>query len=94
MGALQRSELRALTQRRQDLTHIRETPGFVLAEDALAVGADVEDAVITSQQLGRDAELLLDRGRQTGGLRQVVSAPAVVNGDLHGLLIVPSLRGT
>jgi hypothetical protein len=59
----------------------------VLAEDSLAVDDHVEDAVVTPNQLGLLAELLLDRGRQTGGLRQVVSAPAVVDGDLHAFPI-------
>lgn len=73
-----------LTQRAQDLPSRRESILLVLAEDPRAVDDDVEDAVAAPYQLGLHPELLLDRGRQTGGLRQVVSTPAVVNGDLHG----------
>ena len=61
----------------------REAILLVFAEDARIIDDDVEDAVAAPHQLGREAELFLDRGRQTGGLRQVVSTPAVVDGDLH-----------
>lgn len=56
---------------------------LVLAEDARAIDDYVEDAVVTTQQLALHPVRLFDRGRQTGGLRQVVSTPAVVDGDLH-----------
>jgi hypothetical protein len=39
----------------------------VLREDALTVRHDVEDAVVSPDELGIVAELALDRGRQTGG---------------------------
>jgi len=55
----------------------------VLREDELAVGEDVEDAAIAPDELGLDAEPLGERGLQTGGPGPVVSAAAVVDGDLH-----------
>jgi hypothetical protein len=56
----------------------------VLGEDPLPVRHDVEDAVVALDELRLDAEFLLDRGRQTGGPGQVVSAYAVGDRDLHG----------
>jgi hypothetical protein len=41
----------------------------VLREHEFAVALDVVDAGIALDQLGIDAELLLDPGRQTGGPR-------------------------
>ena len=52
----------------------------VLGEDRPAVGDDVEDPVVARDQLGVDAERVLDFGRQTGGPRQVLSADAVGDG--------------
>lgn len=49
----------------------------VLGEDQVAVGHDVEHAVIPLYQLGVDAERAADGGRQTGGLGEVLSAGAV-----------------
>ena len=51
----------------------------VLREDELAVGDDVELATRARGHVGVDAERLLDRGRQTGGLWQVVSHLAVAD---------------
>jgi len=55
----------------------------VLGVDQHAVRADVEHAAAAFDQLGLDPEPLLDLGRQTGGLGQVASAAAVVDGDSH-----------
>jgi hypothetical protein len=55
----------------------------VLAVDLLAVDGDVEDPAAPFDQLGFDVVLLLDSGRQTGGLWQVVSGAAVLDRDLH-----------
>jgi len=54
-----------------------------LGEDELAVGDDVELTAGARDDVGVDAERLLDRGRQTGGLRQVVSNLAVADRHLH-----------
>jgi hypothetical protein len=55
----------------------------VLREDHLSVELDVEDAIIALDQARLYGELLLNLGRQTGGLRQVVSAYAVFDRDFH-----------
>jgi hypothetical protein len=47
---------------------VGEAANVVLAPDLLAVHVDVEDAARALDQLGINAELLLDRSRQTGGL--------------------------
>jgi len=54
-----------------------------LGEDELAVGDDVELTAGARGDDGVDAERLLDRGRQTGGLRQVVSNLTVEDRHLH-----------
>jgi hypothetical protein len=59
----------------------------VLGEDDLAVDADVEDAAIAAGQLRVDAQLALDRGRQTGGPWEVVSARAVGDRQLHPRMV-------
>ena len=60
--------------------------GLLFAIDAAAIGHDVEDAASAGDQRRVDVELLFDRGRQTGGLRFVVSLHAVGDADLHGAL--------
>ena len=49
----------------------------------LPIDLHVEDAARSLDQLGLDAEALLDRGRQTGGLRCIVSRDTVGDADLH-----------
>lgn len=60
-----------------DLGVLGEALRGVLGEDQVAVGHDVEYAVIPLYQLGVDAERAADGGRQTGGLGEVLSARAV-----------------
>ena len=55
----------------------------MLAVDQLAIGDDIEDASSAGDERRLDAESLLDRGRQTGGLRFVVSLHAVGDADFH-----------
>lgn len=55
----------------------------VLGEDEVAVRDDVEHTVGPFDQLGVDAERVLDGGRQTGGLGQVLSTGAVGNRQRH-----------
>ena len=57
--------------------------GFLLAVDQLAVDLDIEDAPGALDQLAGDAELALDRIRQTGGLGLVISLHAVFNRNVH-----------
>jgi hypothetical protein len=72
-----------LAQGGDDFGGLGEAAVAVLGEDELAVGDDVEDAVIALEELRLDAERLPDVGRQTGGPRQIVSAYAVLDGDVH-----------
>jgi len=58
----------------------------LLAVDAATIDHDVEDAASAGDQRRVDIELLLDRGRQTGGLRFVVSLHAVGDADFHDAL--------
>jgi GNAT superfamily N-acetyltransferase len=55
----------------------------VLRENLLPVGDDVEDATVARDDLGLQAELTLDRSRQTGGLGSIVSTDAIGDGDVH-----------
>ncbi len=61
-----------------------ESAGVVLAPDARAVHLHVEDPAPSLDQFRLDAELVLDRFRQTGGLGVVVSLHAIGDADLHG----------
>jgi len=67
----------------EHLVVLGEAAGLELAEDQLAVDADVEDAAAALDQLGLDAELALDCVRQTGGLGKVVSLAAVLDRHFH-----------
>jgi hypothetical protein len=64
-----------------DLSGLREAARLFLGEDEVVPHGDFEDAPVAADQLGCDAELLLDFGRQTGGAGVVVSARAVLDGD-------------
>jgi hypothetical protein len=64
----------------------------VLAIDQLAVGLHVEDAAGALDQAGFEAQPLLERGRQTGGLGLVVSLTAIRDGDVHVALRANSTR--
>jgi cell division FtsZ-interacting protein ZapD len=65
-----------------DLAREGKAPDLLLREDELAVQPDVEDAAAALDQLGADAQLLLQLVRQTGGARQVVSGHAVLDGNV------------
>ena len=69
----------------QHLPVFGEPPGFVLAEDQVAVDPHVKDAAPASDQLTINPPGLLDCVRQTGGLRSIVSFYAVFDRNLHGL---------
>lgn len=69
----------------EDLVVLGEAPGLELAVNQFTVGLYVEYAARALDQLGLDAVLGLDRIRQTGGLREVVSFPAVLDADFHVL---------
>jgi hypothetical protein len=63
---------------------------FVLRVHERAIDIHVEDASVARDERGLDAEFLLDRIRQTGGDRVVVSGLAVLDGNAHD--IPPSAR--
>ena len=67
----------------QYLRMFRESAGFFLAVDQLGIDFDVEDAPAALDELGVDVEFGLNRIRQTGGLRCVVSLYAIFNGNVH-----------
>ena len=71
----------------QHLVVLREPPGLVLGVNQVAVDPNVENASPALDQLTNQIEFLLDRIRQTGGLREVVSLHAVFNRDLHRSLL-------
>jgi len=53
--------------------------GPMLGEDELPVHDNIKDPVAALDQLRLDAELFRDFGRQTGGLREIVSGYAIGN---------------
>ena len=61
----------------------RKPAGLALAVDAVTIDLDIEDAASARNQRHVEAEFLLDRGRQTGGLWFVVSLHAEGDPDLH-----------
>jgi hypothetical protein len=67
----------------KDLRIFRKSTFVVLREDELSVDLDVENSTAAGDEFGNDVVVLLDPGRQTGGLRLVVSTRAVGNSDLH-----------
>jgi hypothetical protein len=67
-----------------DLAGMRKAAGLLLGEDQLVADGDLEDSAGSFDELGFDAELLLDLLRQTGGARKVVSDSAVLDGDTDG----------
>jgi len=60
-----------------------EPPNLVLAPDLFPIDVDVENAARPLDHLGIHVELLLNRGRQTGGCGVVVSLHAVLDADVH-----------
>ena len=60
-----------------------EATFVVLGEDQITIDDDVKDPARAFDELGLDAEFVLDCVRQTGSRGQVVSHPAVFDADLH-----------
>ncbi len=67
----------------EHLVVLGEAPDVLLAPDLRAFDVYIEDAARPFDQLRLQLELALDRIRQTGGCREVVSLPTVLNGDFH-----------
>src|SRR5437879_1484306 len=72
----------------EDLRVRREAVCRLVGVDDLAVDRDLEDAPRAFLESGGEAVLLLDGLLQTGGLRQVVSLAAVLDLDVHRVLLV------
>ncbi len=75
-------------ERLEDLFGLGKPSQFLLGEDQRPVGDDLEGAVTAFDQFDADTEFLIDAGRQTGGLRPIVSFHAKGNRDLHGSIKV------
>ena len=70
--------------RQRNFSIARKCPGFLLAIDLLTFDDDFKRAALTDGQFRVDvfrAVSIDEFGHQTGGLRSIVSLPAV--GDLH-----------
>ena len=86
---LARTSHRSLCLARQSLDLVehfvvlRESANVLLAPNLLAVHVHVEHAAGTFDHPRIDAELILDRLRQTGGRGVIVSLHAVLDGDVH-----------
>lgn len=76
----------ALEQRAElveDLVVLGKAAGLFLAEQELIAGFHVENSAVAGDELCFDVVCVLDRGRQTGGLGEVISLGAVGDADLH-----------
>ena len=77
---------------REHLLVIREAPLFALREDHLAVDDHVELADLPGGDGRLDARDFLNFGRETRGLRFVVSNHAVLDRDVHSGLPTMTTR--
>jgi len=78
------SLLPRLVDLREDLLVRREAVVVLVGVGGATVDEDLEDPADALFQPGGDAVLVLDGGLQTGGLREVVSLPAIEDLDVHG----------
>ena len=68
-----------LAKKLKNFLVLGEATDLMLGKDELSVHDNIKDAVGALDQLRLDAELLGDSGRQTGGLRKIVSGYAIGN---------------
>ena len=80
----EQSSPRVLADPAHDVHVVREALAAGPAVDHFPIDADLVDPLLALDKFSVDAELLLDGGRQTGGLREVVSLHAIGDSDLHG----------
>ena len=66
-----------------DVHVVREALAAAPAVDHPPVHGDLVDPPLALDEFSVNAELFLDGGRQTGGLREVVSLDAIGDSDLH-----------
>jgi hypothetical protein len=88
-----RAALHEWPQCSDDLMLFGESTGGVLRKHQVSIHQDVEDAVVTLDQLGLDSEFLREPGPQTGGLRKVVSTHAVRDRDMHRMNLLLQSNG-
>lgn len=73
----------------EDFFILGKTPRGLFREDQLAVDLDIEYATGALNQFGVDSELVLQSGRQTGGLGEIVSFPTVFDRHLFRHVRLP-----
>lgn len=72
-----------LFQRFYHFRILRKPPLLVLGEYHGLVGLDIKDAAAALDQLGIDADAVLDLGRQTGSPGFIISLYAIGNRNMH-----------
>lgn len=72
-------------QHREDLRVLRKPIQLFFAEDEVSIHTHLEYSASTLDEPGGDSVLLFYFGRQTGGLRCVVSLHTVFDTDIHDL---------
>ena len=65
---------------------MRIHPALKAAVNRITIDGDLKDAAMSSYQCGSKAEIILDRGRQTGCRRKETSFHTVGDLDGHGFL--------
>ena len=80
--------LLAVTSDEVDYQHlVRETLAAFACEHDIALDADLKDPLFALDEFSVNADFFLDGGRQTGGLRKIVSLRAVLDRDVQGGLL-------
>jgi hypothetical protein len=78
---------RLLAQSLNDFRSVRESVFVVLGKNQNTISSNIEDAAATLDEVGLHSEFLKNFGRQTGGVRQIISTYAIFDRDMHhGLL--------
>jgi len=71
-------------QKPLDFSRLGKAPDLLLREDDLSIRDDFEDSAVSRRERGFNPEVLLQLGRQTGGLWSVASFQAIADLDVHG----------
>ena len=77
-----------LRQLRFHFAVLREALEVFLRKDQLVTELDLENTVLSLDEVGFNTELLLDFVRQTGGSGQIVSNYTIFNGQLGHLRLL------
>jgi hypothetical protein len=88
-----RGRVAASLYRCDDFVRFREPFFRLFRKHEIAVGNDVELPTGTDEDLGVNADRVLDGGRQTGGPWQVVSNLTVADRDMHGAMLLQPRDG-